>query len=171
MPRDRPQPDPFEPEWLERSLDRYYLWGLVFMAMLIAAFPLYYLREPGLRDDALREQEVTYTELGAHLYDQNCASCHGDEGRGGQTAPTLGAKEFLSSTTDDQMQLLISGGISGTDMSAWGLEFGGALTDEQVTQLVTYLRSLEKAIAKQIDNTPRIISATYNKISINITCK
>lgn len=143
MPRERPAPDPYEPEWLERSLDRYYLWGLVFMAVLIVAFPLYYLREPGLRDDALREQQVTYTALGSDLFDQNCASCHGDAGSGGQTAPTLGSKEFLSTTTDEQMHLLVAGGISGTDMSAWGLEFGGALTDEQVTEIVTYLRSLE----------------------------
>ena len=27
MPRERPQPPPFEPEWLERSLNRYLAWG------------------------------------------------------------------------------------------------------------------------------------------------
>ena len=28
-------------------------------------------------------------------------------------------------------------------MSAWSLEFGGTLTDEQIRQITTYLRSLE----------------------------
>ena len=28
-------------------------------------------------------------------------------------------------------------------MPAWSLDYGGTLTDEQVTQIVTYLRSLE----------------------------
>ena len=28
-------------------------------------------------------------------------------------------------------------------MPAWGLEFGGTLTDEQIHQLTTYLRSLD----------------------------
>ena len=55
----------------------------------------------------------------------------------------LNAKEFLKATTDDQIHALIAGGVSGTDMSAWSLAFGGTLTDEQIRQLATYLRSLE----------------------------
>lgn len=39
--------------------------------------------------------------------------------------------------------MLITGGISGSIMSAWGLDYGGSLADEQIRQLVTYLRSLE----------------------------
>lgn len=144
MPRERPRPDPFEPEWLERSLDRYLIWGLVFMAILIVGFPIYRLREPSLRREAKQEQETTYAALGATLFDQNCASCHGEDAGGGGGAPTLAVSEFLSSTTDDQMHLLVAGGVSGTDMSAWAQEYGGSLTDEQVTQLVTYLRSLEE---------------------------
>jgi mono/diheme cytochrome c family protein len=137
-----PRPDPFEPEWLQRSLDRYYLWGLVFMAVLIAGFPLYKLREPSLRSDALRSQQTTYARIGADLFDQSCSSCHGERATG-DTAPTLNAKEFLSSTSDDQIRLLVSGGVSGTDMPAWSLDFGGALTDEQIRQIVAFLRSLE----------------------------
>lgn len=142
MPTE-PSPKPFEPEWLQRSLDRWYLWGLVFMAVLLVAFPLYRLREPSLRADALRSQEDTYSRIGSHLFSQNCASCHGDDAVG-DTAPTLNAEEFLGSTSDDQIRLLISGGVSGTDMSAWSLDFGGPLTDEQVRQIVTYLRGLEE---------------------------
>ena len=37
----------------------------------------------------------------------------------------------------------MSGGVSGTEMPAWGLDYGGTFTDEQVRQVVTYLRSLE----------------------------
>ncbi len=87
MPRDRPVPDPFEPEWLERSLDRYLTWGLVFMAILIVGFPVYRLRESGLRRDAQHEQTATYTALGGTLFDQNCASCHGDGAQGGGARP------------------------------------------------------------------------------------
>lgn len=137
-----PPPKPFEPEWLQRSLDRWYLWGLVFMTVLVVAFPLYRLREPSLRADALRSQQETYSRIGTRLFAQNCSSCHGDDAVG-DTAPTLNAKEFLGSTSDDQIRLLISGGVSGTDMSAWSLDFGGPLTDEQVRQIVAYLRGLE----------------------------
>ena len=142
MPPPTTPPPTFESAALQRSLDRYYVWGLVFMLVLIVSFPIYRLREPALRRDALREQQVTYTALGDRLFAQSCAECHGIEAIGG-TAPTLNAEEFLESTSDAQIQLLVQGGISGTSMSEWSLDFGGPLTDEQIRQIVTYLRSLE----------------------------
>jgi mono/diheme cytochrome c family protein len=144
VPRERPRPGPFEPEALERSLNRYLVMGLVFMFVLIAGFVAYRVREPSLRADAASSQRATYTKLGKELFANNCAECHGDNGNGGGSAPTLYSKEFLANTSDEQIHALISGGVSGTEMSAWGLDFGGTITDEQVRQLVTYLRSLEK---------------------------
>ena len=39
--------------------------------------------------------------------------------------------------------MLVSGGVSGTEMPAWSLDYGGTFTAEQVREVVTYLRSLE----------------------------
>ncbi len=142
MPRDAPKPAAFEPQWLQRSLDRYYTWGLVFMVILILGFILYGIQEPTLRARAASQQERTYARLGAGLFANNCAACHGHAATGG-SAPTLNARQFLTSTSDQQMHLLIAGGVSGTSMPAWSLDYGGPLTDEQIRQLVTYLRSLE----------------------------
>jgi len=143
VPVKHDEPREFEPAWLQRSLDRHLAWGLVFMAVLIVGFPLYSLRESGLRADAKAEQQTFYTRSGAELFGQNCSSCHGENATGGSTAPTLNSKEFLGDTTDQQMALLIAGGVSGTSMSPWSIDFGGPLTDEQVHQVITYLRSLE----------------------------
>ena len=118
------------------------MWGLAFMIILIAGFVAYRVREPTLRADAAAAQEASYREIGTELFATNCASCHGKNANGG-SAPVLNAKEFLKATTDDQIRALVAGGISGTDMPAWSLEFGGTLTDEQVLQITTYLRSLE----------------------------
>jgi mono/diheme cytochrome c family protein len=49
----------------------------------------------------------------------------------------------LKSTTNNQISALVSGGVSGTEMPAWSLDYGGTFTDQQVQQVVTYLRSLE----------------------------
>ena len=144
MPRERPAPRAFEPAWLQRSLDRYYVWGLVFMAVLIVGFPVYRLREPSLREHALREQQVNYAREGTRLFEQNCAQCHGSQGIGDE-APTLNAKEFLDSTSDQQIHHLVAAGISGSEMPAWSIEFGGPFTDQQILEIVAYLRSLEKA--------------------------
>jgi len=143
VPRERPQPAPFEGPALERSLNLYLTLGLVFMTVLIAGFVTYRLREPGLRANAAQSQQRDYTQLGKQLFGNTCAQCHGDAGTGGGTAPTLNSKEFLSSTSDAQIQTLVSGGISGTQMSAWSLDYGGTLTEEQIRQVVTYLRTLE----------------------------
>ncbi len=141
MPRERPSPQPFEPEALERSLNRYLAVGLVFMVLLVAGFVAYRIREPTLRADASAAQRTEYVALGKKLFAANCADCHGDNGTGGGDAPTLHSKEFLSSTNDAQLRALISAGVSGTDMPAWGLDYGGTLTDEQVQQLTVFLRS------------------------------
>ena len=143
MPRERPEPPPFEPEWLERSLNRYLAWGLVFMALLLAGFVSYRVREPGLRKTAKREQIASYTSIGHTLFTASCAQCHGKDATGGGSAPTLNSSEFLKSTSDGQAFALIAGGVSGTEMPAWSLDYGGTFTDEQVRQVVTYLRSLE----------------------------
>ncbi len=142
MPKERPTPPPFEPEALDRSLNRYLTAGLVFMFVLIAGFVTYTVREPDLRADAKATQATQYTDLGHDLFDKKCASCHGKGGDGG-SAPTLNAKEFLKNTTDPQIKNLVAGGVSGTDMPAWSLDFGGTLTEQQVQQLTTYIRSLE----------------------------
>jgi mono/diheme cytochrome c family protein len=144
MPRERPKPPPFEPEWLERSLNRYLAWGLVFMVLLLGGFVTYRVREPGLRKDAARAQTTSYTAIGSQIFAANCAQCHGKNAAGGGTAPTLNSRQFLKSTTNDQIFALVSGGVSGTEMPAWNLDYGGTFTDEQVRQVVTYLRSLER---------------------------
>jgi len=144
VPRERPEPPAFEPEWLDRSLNRYLAAGLVFMVLLLAGFIAYRIREPGLRRDATRAQTASYTAIGRQLFSANCAQCHGKNGRGGGSAPTLNSSQFLKSTTDEQIVALVSGGVSGTEMPAWSLDYGGTFTAEQVRQVVTYLRSLER---------------------------
>ncbi len=142
MPAEHPTPPPFEPAALDRSLNRYLTVGLVFMAILIAGFVIYKVREPTLRADAMQEQQTNYTAIGTVLFATNCSSCHG-KGANGGSAPVLNAKEFLTGATDDQIQAVVRVGVPGTDMSAWGLDNGGTMTEEQIRQISTYLRSLE----------------------------
>ena len=142
MPRDRPTPPPFESAALARRLDRYLVWGLIFMVLLIAGFVAYRVREPTLRSDAAAAQQASYRDIGTQLFANNCSSCHG-KGAVGGSAPVLNSQQFLKSTTDTQISNLIASGVPGTEMPAWSLAFAGTLTDEQIRQITTYLRSLE----------------------------
>ena len=54
------------------------------------------------------------------------------------------ARSGRPKTIDDaQIELLITGGVTGSSMSAWSQDFGGSLTSEQIREIATFLRSLE----------------------------
>jgi mono/diheme cytochrome c family protein len=128
---------------LERSTDKWMVWGLVFMLVMIVGFVVYIFLEPAGRADALEAHETTLTAMGSELYELNCVSCHGADGEGG-IGPALNSQEFLTSADDTQIRTLISVGIPGSLMSAYALEFGGPLTAEEIDGLATYLRSWEE---------------------------
>src|SRR5262245_144127 len=69
------------------------------------------------------------------LYGQNCAGCHGTDGRLGAARP-LNDPLYLSLVKSEQMQKVISGGVPGTTMPAFLIQQGGNLTDKQITVLI-----------------------------------
>lgn len=138
-----PQPEPLDSPQLARSLDRQYIVGLCIMALLIVAFPLYRIGEPARRQMARQLGDRESVAFGAEVFARNCAACHGANALGGNGAPTLGSREFLSSVTDQQLHWLIAGGIPGTAMSAYHVDLGGPFTPQEIGRLVRYLRSLE----------------------------
>jgi cytochrome c oxidase cbb3-type subunit 3 len=73
------------------------------------------------------------------LYGQNCAGCHGAEGRKGP-AMALGDPVYLAIVDDDTLRSTISRGRPGTAMSAFAQKDGGMLTDEQITAIIHGIR-------------------------------
>jgi len=87
-------------------------------------------------------QLASYRDLGSQVFGTNCSGCHGKNAIGG-SAPVLNSQQFLKATSDAQIANLVASGVPGTEMPAWSLAFSGPLTDDQILQVVTYLRSLE----------------------------
>ena len=141
--RGRPALRPLDTPEESRSLDRYYMVGLACMLVLVVAFPLYKLGEPARREATRESMHAENVALGRELFAQHCAACHGDEARGGRGFPTLGAREFLESVSDKQLHWLVSGGVPGSAMVAYDLDLGGPFTAQEITRVVSYLRSLE----------------------------
>lgn len=109
---------------------------------VLFSFQVYLLREPGrIARDMARDQAAA-TSAGGELFAKNCISCHGGDGEG-VDAPALNDKRFLSETHDDVIFNIISSGIPGTEMPAWILAHGGPFTDQQVRQLVAFIRNWE----------------------------
>jgi mono/diheme cytochrome c family protein len=82
---------------------------------------------------------------GGVLFEANCASCHGDAGRGdGPAAQALYPKpvnlvELGQLVADDFLYWRISTGVPGTPMIAWK----GVLADEQIWEIIAFIRTLK----------------------------
>jgi cytochrome c oxidase cbb3-type subunit 3 len=73
------------------------------------------------------------------LYQQNCAGCHGAQGKGG-AAVALSSRVYLAIADDTTIRRITAEGVQGTAMPAFAQSSGGMLTDEQVTAIVTGVR-------------------------------
>ncbi len=73
------------------------------------------------------------------LYAQNCAGCHGAEGRGG-AAIALGNPVYLAIADETILRRVATNGIPGTSMPAFAQSAGGMLTDQQIEVLVRGIR-------------------------------
>ena len=104
---------------------------LLFCALVLAATGCFGRKDPPVDAD------------GPLIYEfQNCRNCHGENGEG-VSAPTLNSQEFLQAASDEQTSLLISVGVPGTAMSAFGQDFAGPLTSEQVEAVTAFIRQWE----------------------------
>src|SRR3989338_4263890 len=80
-------------------------------------------------------------ENGRKLFEANCTSCHTISGGGGN-APWLGSPGFQETYTDPPIGHTIKYGREGTLMAPYGKEAGGELTDQEISDLVVFIRTL-----------------------------
>jgi cytochrome c oxidase cbb3-type subunit III len=76
----------------------------------------------------------------ATLYSQNCAGCHGTQGRGG-AAIALANPVYLDIVDEGSLRKVIANGIHGTSMSAFAQSAGGMLTDKQIDVITSGILS------------------------------
>lgn len=69
------------------------------------------------------------------LYRQNCAGCHGENGRGGAAIP-LNNPAYLAIAGAQNLRTATAKGMSATMMPAFAASSGGMLTDAQIDSLV-----------------------------------
>lgn len=87
--------------------------------------------KPRENSDAARPEQILDAKT---LYRQNCAACHGDQGRNG-AAISLANPVYLATAGVDNIRRVTRQGVSGTMMPPFGKGQGGLLTDEQIDLL------------------------------------
>ncbi len=93
---------------------------------------------PGPASVEIRPDRVRDFSL---LYAENCAACHGPDGRGGGAALGLANPVYLAIADDEVLRRAAAEGIHGSLMPAFARTSGGELTDEQIRILVRGIRA------------------------------
>lgn len=90
-------------------------------------------------------------EAGEAKFKQLCATCHGQTGQGdGPASAALNPKprdmsdsEWQESVDDEHLRTVIKDGGAAVGLSPTMTAFGHALSDEDVENIVAYIRSLD----------------------------
>jgi cytochrome c oxidase cbb3-type subunit III len=83
--------------------------------------------------------------VGAQVFAQNCAVCHGDQGQG-RVGATL-AKQWPSIEPARYVQQTVENGVAGSVMPAWLNSNGGPLNQDDINNVTAYVLSLQPAAA------------------------
>lgn len=107
-------------------------WTLVLAAGALTLFSLA-CDPPGKpKPEPATDEDITDFKT---LFSENCAGCHGMDGKNGPARPLNNAL-FLAVIPKATLQQVIENGRPGTAMPAWAKSQGGPLTPKQVTVLV-----------------------------------
>jgi mono/diheme cytochrome c family protein len=146
-------------EELENTkLNRSLLFSLVMLATIAVGLPAYWLAEPGRQENALNGVLRKDATRGQVLFEANCQRCHNPGGVGGVapytltdeangkfvaqvqwTAPALTSVMTRFDETEVRYILNYGRGV----MPPWGTIGGGPMTDQQINELIVYLRTIQ----------------------------
>ncbi|MGD2161553.1 MAG: c-type cytochrome [Anaerolineales bacterium] len=148
--------------------------GSIAILFTLAVLAIVGINEPQRMQAFTVAYESRRIEEGAALFENNCRTCHGPQGRGiPGVAPAINtaslfngdrlAEVGFSGTIEDYVQGVIAAGrpvpSAGTSypqrMPTWGQEFGGPLRADQVDSLVAFVLNWEEeALAEAEGETP-----------------
>lgn len=126
----------------EPKYERYVIVGLVLTLLIVAGFSYYWMGETKRLETAGDHFANERVHRGRRIYTEQCVSCHGSEGEGG-IGTALNDKNLLKNTLDAIFYSVIRSGVPSTQMPAWSVDFGGPLTDEDIRDVVAFIRAWE----------------------------
>ncbi len=130
--------------------------AIAFSAFLAISLPLYFLTEPQRQEGFVEEFSEASITRGEHIVAEYlCYNCHGPEGSGGVAsyvekrsgvtvswaAPSL--NDIFFRYDEDEVNFWVTYGRGNTPMPPWGLPGGGPLNEQQVEDVVNYLKTIQ----------------------------
>jgi mono/diheme cytochrome c family protein len=156
------RPGPTDEALEGRLLENYQIAGVALTVFLAVLLPFLYLREPVRQKEAANKELKESVRLGKATFEEFCARCHGPEAQGGKVeryvapgvknakpadVPAPDLREIHSRNPDADVATVawtaIQKGRPPTPMPTWGVRYGGPMNDQQITDLVNYLLSIQ----------------------------
>jgi mono/diheme cytochrome c family protein len=113
---------------------------IVLVAIMLLGLATSCDRLPGKPAPAERWEPAAEVTDFHQLYAQNCAACHGADGRLGAARP-LNDPLYLALVSAARLRAMIAWGVPGTTAPAFAQPAGGNLTDKQIDILIEGMRS------------------------------
>ena len=155
--------------------------AVIAAAVLAVLLPVYYLNESGRQAKAAESFEELYVHEGGEWFEKfECSDCHGEDGSGSRAefieprsgltvrwaAPSLNDVMFRYS--EEEIRFWIEFGRPGTPMPPAGLEGGGAMTVQEVDQVLAFIGSLQLSQAEAFDKVEGAISVALARIETGV---
>ena len=156
------RPGPSDEALEGRLLENYQIAGVALTVFLAVLLPFLYLREPTRMKAAAAKEQSESVRLGKATFEEFCARCHGDNAEGGVVKryvqpgvknakprdwPAPNLHEIATRHPDKDVATVawttIQKGRPPTPMPTWGVRYGGPMNDQQITDLVNYLLSIQ----------------------------
>jgi mono/diheme cytochrome c family protein len=157
----------FDDETLEGPrLMRVQLLGVILLAIIVVALPLYWVFEPSRQAGAEEGWDKRFASWGSQLFAPtaeggfNCAGCHGGmQAVGGEApftvtdpvtqevqavnwkAPALNTAFYKFD--EEEIRFILNYGRPFSPMSPWGLVGGGPMNTQQIDTLIAYIESIQ----------------------------
>jgi mono/diheme cytochrome c family protein len=87
---------------------------------------------------------AAFSARGSRIFNSKCQSCHGSDGRGGPSYPSLVGSEWVTGNTQTLAMIILNGlqgpSSSGKDYGAMAAQ-GAGMTTEDLAGVMTYVRN------------------------------
>jgi cytochrome c oxidase cbb3-type subunit III len=129
----------------EVPLRRLPLSPCLFVSLSLLATGCSWPGQPDPADRPVADDQVVKFES---LFGQHCAGCHGADGKLGP-APPLNDPLFRAGMSEEDLEMIIDSGRSGTLMPAFAKKKGGPLTPAQISVLAYEIKGIPYRVAKK----------------------
>lgn len=122
-------------------------WESVIVSVFVMSLALGSVQVQPLRAQAKNPYagDAKMIKVGESQFRANCAFCHGLGARGGGRGPDLSRKPKKHGDSDQDLFNTINNGVPGTAMPPNGAtQQGVGMTEQEIWQVITYIRSVEK---------------------------